>query len=102
MLLLALALQAAASGEELTIVAKIDIDVAGRITNCAIVESEAPANVNAAACRAMASKGRTKSRIEDGKPVPSSKEVRIRWRADAPAAGGEATAAPPPASRPGR
>lgn len=88
MLFLALALQAAvpdpAAGEELTIVAKIDIDVAGRITNCTIVESEAPSNVNEATCRTLALKGRVKPKLEDGKPVASSREVRIRWRKDAP------------------
>lgn len=92
MLLLALALQttappAGSAADELTIVARIDIDVAGRITNCTIVESEAPQKVNEATCRTLALKGRTKPRIEDGKPVNSSKEVRIRWRPEATGAG---------------
>ncbi|WP_315762859.1 energy transducer TonB [Sphingomonas sp. Y38-1Y] len=89
MLLLALALQtataAAPAGEELTIVAKLEIDVAGRIANCTIVESEAPQNVNEATCRTLATKGRVKPKLEDGKPVASTREVRIRWRKDAPA-----------------
>ncbi|HTG39579.1 energy transducer TonB [Sphingomonas sp.] len=83
MLILALALQAA-SADELTIIARIDVDVAGRITNCAIVESEAPPNVNEATCRALAQKGRVKPRVEDGKPVAAAREVRIRWRPDVP------------------
>lgn len=86
MLILAFALQAAtapAPGEELTIVAKVEIDVAGRITNCAIEKSEAPQNVNEATCRTLATKGRFKPKLEDGKPVASTREVRIRWRKDA-------------------
>lgn len=94
MILLALALQAA-TADELTIIARIDIDIAGRIANCSIVESEAPANVNEATCRTIALKGRTKPKIEDGKPVPSTREVRIRWRPQPPAADGTA----PPATR---
>ncbi len=85
MLMLALALQAAAApapGEELTIVARVEIDVAGRITNCAIEKSEAPQNVNEATCRTLATKGRFKPKLEDGKPVASTREVRIRWRKD--------------------
>jgi hypothetical protein len=97
MLLLALALQTAAPADELTIVARIDIDVAGRIANCTIVESEAPSNVNEAVCRTMATKGRTKPKIEDGKPVASSKEVRVRWRPGAAGSSAPPTPAGPPA-----
>ena len=81
------AIRARAEGR---VVATLGIDATGRVTSCAVRASSGNAMLDAATCAVMTTRGRFKPATgPDGKPVPSSYTMPVRWSLP------QGTAAPP-------
>ena len=78
------------AGEEGTTAFRLNVDPAGRVTDCAIVASSGSATLDAASCRIMTERARFSPAIDArGKPTADTFESRISWKIPKDAASGQ-------------
>ena len=63
------------------VIARMDVDGRGRVTNCAVVVSSGTKSLDNATCATALKKGKFTPAIgADGKPTASQRVARMRWR----------------------
>lgn len=73
------------AGEEGLTEFRLQIDVQGRVTGCAITRSSRSATLDSETCRVLVARGRFHPALDaDGKPTPAESSGRVAWRLPLP------------------